>query len=552
AEPKWGYHWQRVAREGIDIVIAIDTSKSMLARDVKPDRLERAKMEIRELLDVLPGDRVALVAFAGTSYTVCPLTLDYAAVEMFLKVIKVGVVPLGGTDIGGAIEQAIRIFKGDDRNYRALIVLSDGEDHGAKVEEAAKSAKELGVKIFSVGIGSRGGELIPVESEDGEKAYLKDREGKVVQTRLTENTLERIALMTGGTYVYPSAGRFGLVDLYNEKISRMEKKELGERQRKIYENRFQWPLGIALYDQGNACYRKGEYEEALKNYSEAMTEAPEKPELYFNIGDALYKQSKFPEAIKLYEKTAAAGDVNYQSKVFYNIGNSKFQSGQAGSDLAALKEAAACYVKALDLNPGDVDAKYNLEFVQREIKKIEEQQKQEQKKQEDNKGEEKGQQKKEQEKKDQEKKEQEKKEQEEKEKQQQEQKAEEQEKEDQGKEEERKEQEKEQQEKEKQQKEQQEREEKEKERQEKDRQKKEQGEKERKEKERQGEDQEEQRQGGLQPQPETARAEKKDEQELTERQARELIRSFEREQRDPTNFIKTQIAPGGGEVANDW
>jgi hypothetical protein len=305
-------------------------------------------------------------------------------------------------------------------------------------------------------------------------------------------------------------------------------------------------------DQGNACYRKGEYEEALKNYSEAMTEAPEKPELYFNIGDALYKQSKFPEAIKLYEKTAAAGDVNYQSKVFYNIGNSKFQSGQAGSDLAALKEAAACYVKALDLNPGDVDAKYNLEFVQREIKKIEEQQKQEQKKQEDNKGEEKGQQKKEQEKKDQEKKEQEKKEQEEKEKQQQEQKAEEQEKEDQGKEEERKEQEKEQQEKEKQQKEQQEREEKEKERQEKDRQKKEQGEKERKEKERQGEDQEEQRQGGLQPQPETARAEKKDEQELTERQARELIRSFEREQRDPTNFIKTQIAPGGGEVAKDW
>lgn len=246
AGPKWGYHWQRVAREGIDIVIAIDASKSMLARDVKPDRLERAKMEVRELLDTLPGDRVALVAFAGSSYTVCPLTLDYAAVEMFLKVVKVGVAPLGGTDIGGAIEQAIRIFQGDEHNYRALIVLSDGEDHGAKVEAAAKKAGELGVKIFSVGIGSKGGELIPIESEEGKKAYLKDKEGKVVQTHLAENTLEQIALLTGGAYFYPSAGRFGLVDLYNEKISRMEKKELGERQRKIYEHRFQWPLGLAF------------------------------------------------------------------------------------------------------------------------------------------------------------------------------------------------------------------------------------------------------------------------------------------------------------------
>lgn len=247
AQPKWGYHWQRVTREGIDIVIAIDTSKSMLARDVKPDRLERAKMEVRELLDALQGDRVALVAFAGSSYTVCPLTLDYAAVELFLKVVKAGVVPLGGTDIGGAIEQAIRIFQGEERKYRALIVLSDGEDHGARVEEAAKRAKELGVRIFAIGIGSTGGELIPVEAEGGTRAYLKDREGKVVQTQLTENTLEQIALLTGGAYIYPSAGRFGLVDLYNEKISQMEKKELGERQRKVYEHRFQWPLGIALF-----------------------------------------------------------------------------------------------------------------------------------------------------------------------------------------------------------------------------------------------------------------------------------------------------------------
>jgi len=247
AQPEWGFHWQRVTREGIDIVIAIDTSKSMLATDVKPDRLERAKMAVKDLIDVAQGDRMSLVAFAGRSYTVCPPTLDYGAVAMFLKAIKVGIVPLGGTDIGGAVEQAVRIFKGDERNYRALVILSDGEDHGERLEKAAEEARELGVKIFSVGIGSKSGELIPVQGEGGAKAYLKDEEGKMVQTRLNENTLQELALMTGGAYVYPGGGQLGLADLYRDKIAAMEKKELVEKQKKVYENRFQWPLAVALF-----------------------------------------------------------------------------------------------------------------------------------------------------------------------------------------------------------------------------------------------------------------------------------------------------------------
>ena len=133
-------------------------------------------------------------------------------------------------------------------------------------------------------------------------------------------------------------------------------------------------------NEGNECYQKGEYEQALKKYSEAMTEAPEKPELYFNVGNALYKQSKFPESLKLYERSAAPGDVKLQSKAFYNIRNSKFRTGKAGADINALQEAAACYVKALELNPGDRDAKHNLEFAQREIKKIQEQKKREEEK----------------------------------------------------------------------------------------------------------------------------------------------------------------------------
>lgn len=243
AQPKWGYHWQRVTREGIDIVVAIDTSKSMRATDVKPDRLTRAKMEVSDLLGRLQGDRVALVAFAGSSYTLCPLTLDYAAAEMFLGAVKVGVVPLGGTDIGGALRQAVRIFQGSEREHRALVLLSDGEDLREGTEAAAREAKRLGVRIFSVGIGSPSGELIPVEGGNG---YLKDREGKVVQSKLNEGTLQQMALLTGGAYVYPSGGTLGLVDLYNEKIAGMEKKELVERQRKVYENRFQWPLAAAF------------------------------------------------------------------------------------------------------------------------------------------------------------------------------------------------------------------------------------------------------------------------------------------------------------------
>jgi Ca-activated chloride channel family protein len=246
AQPKWGYHWQRVTREGIDIVIALDTSKSMLATDVKPNRLERAKMEIADLLDHLQGDRVALVVFAGGSYILCPLTLDYAAVELFLRAARVGVVPLGGTDIAGAIEKTIKVFEGSERKYKALLLLSDGEDHSQRAQQAAEKAKELGVKIFSVGIGSKAGELIPVEGEGGQRSFLKDREGKVVQTQLNENTLQQVALLTGGAYVYPAGGRMGLAELYRDTIAQMEKKELGERQRKVFENRFQWPLAGAL------------------------------------------------------------------------------------------------------------------------------------------------------------------------------------------------------------------------------------------------------------------------------------------------------------------
>jgi Ca-activated chloride channel family protein len=274
--------------------------------------------------------------------------------------------------------------------------------------------------------------------------------------------------------------------------------------------------------EGNRLYKEGKYEEALKNYQKAMTEAPEKPELYFNIGDALFKQSQFPEAVKLYERSAGGGKADLQSNVFYNIGNAKYRIGRKGSDTDSLKEAVACYERSLEINPNDMDAKYNLEFARRELKKLEEQQKKEQQKKEQQKKE---QQKKEQQKKEQQKKEQEKKEQEKKEQQK-----------------------KEQQKKEQEKKEQQKKEQEKKEQQKKEQQKKEQQKKEQEKKEQQKKEQ--QKMEGKKPKPQPAGTQTPV--ELTKDQAEYLLKAFEREQRNPADFIKAQIKPVPQRVEKDW
>ncbi|MFN8543574.1 MAG: VWA domain-containing protein [Candidatus Binatia bacterium] len=240
--PMWGFHWEEVKREGIDLVIAIDTSRSMLATDVKPTRLARAKLAIEDLLGQLQGDRVALVAFAGSAFVQCPLTLDHGAFVQSLAAIDVGIIPRGGTSLTAAIDQGLAAFEGRQGRNQALVLITDGEDHEGEVKAAVARAKERGVAIFTVGIGTAEGELVPAEAG----GYVKDRSGNVIKSRLDEQTLEDLAVATGGVYLHAAGPSMGLTELYADHIAKLDRRELGTTLERRFEQRYQLPLALAL------------------------------------------------------------------------------------------------------------------------------------------------------------------------------------------------------------------------------------------------------------------------------------------------------------------
>jgi Ca-activated chloride channel family protein len=244
--PQWGFEWKEVTRSGLDILIAIDTSKSMLAEDVKPNRLERSKLAVKDLIQKLSGDRIGLIAFAGSAFLQCPLTVDYGGFILSLDDLDVNTLPKGGTSLSNAIKTALESYEGGGKKYKALVIITDGEDHEGNTDEWAEKAKEQGIKIFTIGIGIREGELIPVTDESGNRMFLKDRSGNVVKTSLDEKTLQDIALATGGSYVKATATEFGLELIYEEKLSKMEKREVENKMIRKYYERYQIPLAIAL------------------------------------------------------------------------------------------------------------------------------------------------------------------------------------------------------------------------------------------------------------------------------------------------------------------
>ena len=243
--PKWGFHWEDIKRTGIDIIVAVDVSKSMLARDIQPSRLERAKRKVHDLCGMLEGDRIGLIAFAGTSFVQCPLTLDYGAFNMFLEYLTPDLIPVPGTAIGDAIRKAVESFSRQERKSKALILITDGEDHDSNPLDVVKEAKKEGVKIFTIGIGSDSNTPIPLG--EGSGGFLKDKTGNVVMSRLDETILQKIALETGGSYVRSVTGDMDLEKIYRGEIkASMEQKELKSTRQKRWEERFQWFVGIAL------------------------------------------------------------------------------------------------------------------------------------------------------------------------------------------------------------------------------------------------------------------------------------------------------------------
>jgi Ca-activated chloride channel family protein len=246
ANPQIGTKLEEVTREGVDIIVALDVSTSMLAEDIKPSRLEKAKHEVSQLLDLLQGDRIGLVAFAGMAHVQCPLTLDYSAAKLFLHIIDTDLIPQPGTAIGAAIKTALKAFNSQERKYKVLIMITDGEDHETDPLEAAKEAEQQGVIIYSVGIGSPQGVPIPMYDIYGNQmGFKKDRQGSVVTTKLDVVSLQKIAYQTGGKYFLASTGEAELDEIYND-ISALEKKELVSKQFSQYEDRFQIFLLIGL------------------------------------------------------------------------------------------------------------------------------------------------------------------------------------------------------------------------------------------------------------------------------------------------------------------
>ncbi len=246
ARLQFGTHLELLKREGIDIIIALDVSNSMLARDIKPNRLDKARQEIRGIIDRLKGDKIGLIAFAGEAFVQCPLTLDYSAASFLLSAMDQTSVSIQGTSLTAAIEMATKSFDQLDRKHKALLLLTDGEDHDEGAIQAAEEARKTGVKIYAVGIGNPLGEPIPILDRKGNQVgFKKDENGEVIVSKLNEEILQKIALASGGKYYRATAGELELERIFEE-VSRIEKKELEDTLVTRYDDRYQWPLLFAI------------------------------------------------------------------------------------------------------------------------------------------------------------------------------------------------------------------------------------------------------------------------------------------------------------------
>jgi Ca-activated chloride channel family protein len=246
ARPQWGASEVQVEQKGVDLVIALDISRSMLAEDIKPDRLTRAKVEIGELVESLQGDRVGLVFFAGGAFPQCPLTIDYAAARLFLSQADPSMIATQGTDISAALRVAMELFGSDEGAHRAVILVTDGEDFAGGIEEITAQFTQKGIRIFTVGVGNEGGAPIPLVNDSGQReGFVRDHEGNVVMSRLQDAPLAKLAQETGGAYL--RAGSAGLdISQLHAALSALTSRTFEAKSVVSYQERFAWPLSAAL------------------------------------------------------------------------------------------------------------------------------------------------------------------------------------------------------------------------------------------------------------------------------------------------------------------
>lgn len=419
ARPQYGFDLQKIEQRGLDIVVAIDTSKSMLAQDIAPDRLERAKLAALDLMQQAKPDRLALVAFAGDAFLECPLTFDDTAFLQSVQALNVNTLPLGGTSLAAAIQTAQTAFKEGD-HYKVVVLLTDGGDNVGGALDAAKAAAEGGVKIFTIGVGTAQGDLLRVTDANGNSDYIRDAKGDVVKSRLDESLLRQIATTTGGFYL-PLRGADTVKILYENGLAPLPKSEGEERLIRRYHEQYQWPLAIAVLlllaemflperaqkfnvqrskskIQAAAAmllaiiflpvaakaspasalrdYKAGEYTNALEQFQQLAETQTNDLRLIFNAGDAAYRATNFDLAQEFFQRAALSPNLNLQEKAFYNLGNAQFQLAKSAKDLdglqAGLETAEKSYQHALTLDTNDADAAFNLAFTSNVVEQIKE------------------------------------------------------------------------------------------------------------------------------------------------------------------------------------
>jgi Ca-activated chloride channel family protein len=395
--PQWGYRWEKTTQKGVDIMIALDCSKSMLAQDIKPNRLERAKREIIDLLRMMKSDRAGLVAFSGRAILQCPLTLDHEAFNIFLKVLEPGFLPVGGTNLNDAIKASYSGFEQESDTQKAMIIITDGESTAGDAEEIVKEMAKQGIKIFCIGVGDLRGAPIP----DKMGGFKKDGAGNIILSKVDEKGLEKMASMTGGTYVRSVAGDMDLDLIYTSKIrGTMEAKTLTSGKQKIWENRYQWflfpclfllliefflsakkkvnglsilvlAIGLSIFafpqesvhakmisssvKQGIKAFEEQNYEQAKTHFIDAQLANPENATLYYNIGAAAYMNEEYDQAKKNFMQAAKTKDIQLQHDAQYNLANTHYRMGN-------LDEAIKAYENIIEKFPQDTQAKENLEF----------------------------------------------------------------------------------------------------------------------------------------------------------------------------------------------
>ncbi len=433
AQPRWGYTFEDVKRKGLDLLIAVDTSRSMLSNDVQPNRLDRVKLAIQDLIVQLQGDRIGLIAFAGRAFLQAPLTIDYDAVVEALNDLDTKTIPEGGTNISSAITLATQSFGKSAMGNRALVIFTDGEELSGDAVKTAKEAADAGVRIFTVGVGTPQGSLIPVTGDDGQTSFVKDAAGQVVKSKLDDKRLREIAQATGGFYLHLENGPRSMQQIQNEGLAKMQTAEMDVRLSRRPIERYEWPLGAALIalalsilvperkrvrqrtyvaasssnslhsvTRGTAgttatvavllillsspvfasapgldAYHSGKFEDAYGQFQQTLKTHPEsraEDKLQFDSGAAAYKLKDYGKAMESFSQALLSRDLTLQSKGHYNLGNTLYQRGEAQKSddkkLSDWTNALNHYEQTLKLEPQNKEAKDNYDYVKKKIEEL--------------------------------------------------------------------------------------------------------------------------------------------------------------------------------------